>query len=312
MGQYTRFVWISAITIAFATAAMVAYRLPQAGPTYWYIFFSPVALCAFGFGVRGAFAGGLISALLLLLLAPVHPAGAEAVVAGGALPLASIFGWVLVLASAVVAGWLVERSRRSQSVLLDTAQRLAMTDGLTGLLNRRAFQDQLARACAPLGQAPQHFALVVLDIHGFKQINDTHGHLAGDAVLQAVGQALAASVRAGDLAFRYGGDEFAVLLWGVDTRQAREVAERLKTAAERAVRSQDTLELGGLPLRLSVGVAVAPEHGYDPNRLFACADRAMYAAKAAGSWEVIVWRQPAAEREFVHTRGRAQEQVHLA
>ncbi|MER3486635.1 MAG: hypothetical protein C4345_12380, partial [Chloroflexota bacterium] len=78
------------------------------------------------------------------------------------------------------AGWLVERSRRSQNVLLDTAQRLAMTDGLTGLLNRRAFQDQLARACASVGQRPQRFpfALVMLDIHGFKQINDTLGHLA--------------------------------------------------------------------------------------------------------------------------------------
>lgn len=305
MGRYTRFVWISAITIAFVTAAMVAYRLPQAGITYWYIFFSPVALCAFGFGVRGALAGGLISALLLFVLAPVHPAAET-------LPLASIVGWALVLASAVMAGWLVERSRRSQTVLLDTARRLAMTDGLTGLLNRRAFQDQLTRACSTLAHAPQRFALVVLDIHGFKQINDTHGHLAGDAMLQAVGQALATSVRAGDLAFRYGGDEFAVLLCGVDARQAREVAERLKAAAESAARSQNALELDGLPLRLSVGVAVAPDHGYDPDRLFACADRAMYASKAAGSQQVVVWRQPPAERELVRTRGRAREQVRLA
>lgn len=312
MGRYTRFLWISAIAIAFATATMVAYRLPQAGLTYWHIFFSPVALCAFGFGVRGAFAGSLISALLLFVLAPVHAAGAAAVGAGGTLPLASIVGWALVLASAVVAGWLVERSRRSQSALLDTAQRLAMTDGLTGLLNRRAFQDQLTRACATLAHAPQPFALVVLDIHGFKQINDTHGHLAGDAVLQAVGQALATSVRVGDLAFRYGGDEFAVLLCGVDARQAQEVAERLKAAAESAARSRNVLEPDGLLLRLSVGVAVAPDHGRDPDRLFACADRAMYASKAAGSHQVVVWRQPPAERALVRTRGRAPEQVRLA
>jgi diguanylate cyclase (GGDEF)-like protein len=314
MGRYTRFVWISAIAIAFATAATVAYRLPQAGITHWYIFFSPVALCAFGFGVRGALAGGLISGLLLLVRAPVSLAGAEAPTAGSPPALAGVFGWALVLASAMTAGWLVERSRRSQSVLLDTAQRLAVTDGLTGLLNRRAFQDQLARACASAVQRPQRsaFALVVLDIHGFKQINDTLGHLAGDAVLQAVARALAASVRAGDLAFRYGGDEFAVLLCGVDTRQAREVAERLKAAAERAARSLDTTEPVGLPLRLSVGVAVAPEHGDDPNHLFTCADRAMYASKAAGSQQVVVWRQPSAEREFVRTRGRAHEQVRLA
>jgi diguanylate cyclase (GGDEF)-like protein len=311
MGRHTRLVWIGVITVAFATAAMVTLRLAHAATMYWYVFFSPVALCAFVFGLRGALSGGVISAFLLLTVALAQQAGLPAAGSDSMSTFSDAAGWLLVLATALGVGWLVERSRRSQNVLLDTAQRLARTDGLTGLLNRRAFQEHLAQACAALTEPQRRFALVVLDIQGFKQINDMHGHLAGDAALQAIGRALASSVRAGDLAFRYGGDEFAVLVHGVDARQAREVAERLKAAAESWVWPGSNADVEPPTLRLSVGVAVAPEHGCDAERLFASADRAMYASKAAGSRQVVVWHNPPPAQEPARTLGRAQEPVRL-
>ncbi len=164
----------------------------------------------------------------------------------------------------------------------DLLRRLAWVDGLTGIANRRHFddclQDEWSR-CARLGSP---LSLVSFDIDHFKRFNDSKGHLAGDDALRAVAAAAAACVsRPGDLVARTGGEEFAALLSHVDAPGAAIVAEHIRQAvAELAIAHPDS-DLGRISV--SVGVAtVVPVPGGEPEVLLAAADRALYAAKAAG------------------------------
>jgi diguanylate cyclase (GGDEF)-like protein len=110
---------------------------------------------------------------------------------------------------------------------------------------------------------------VLCDLDGFKELNDRHGHLAGDEALQRFGQTLIASLRKGDEAFRIGGDEFALMLAEASEDDAREVVDRINAQVE--------------GLRASFGVASCPEHATDAQTLFRLADEALYEAKRNGS-----------------------------
>ncbi|MES2817715.1 MAG: diguanylate cyclase [Pseudomonadota bacterium] len=151
-------------------------------------------------------------------------------------------------------------------------------DGLTGLLNRPAFNDELQRAWVRAERAQRPLALLMLDLDLFKRINDTHGHLAGDACLQHVARLLQAGLRGGDTLARFGGEEFVIILPDTDDQGARELAERLRAdiAGEPCWYGEQAI-----PLSLSVGVAA----GLSPltrEQLLHRADLALYAAKAAG------------------------------
>lgn len=150
----------------------------------------------------------------------------------------------------------------------------ATTDALTGLPNRRAFDDQVARALAAAERYGTTLALLVMDMRGFKAINDTYGHRKGDEVLKQVAAALATVPRAGDIVYRWGGDEFAALLRNVDTEEAVRVGERF---AEQ-VRGVEVLDM---PLGINVGVALYPTDARDLTLLLELADARMYLAKDA-------------------------------
>jgi diguanylate cyclase (GGDEF)-like protein len=146
---------------------------------------------------------------------------------------------------------------------------LADHDPLTRLLNRRAFIERLDGEVGRARRYGRSFGLVLCDLDGFKELNDRHGHLAGDEALQRFGQTLIASLRKGDEAFRIGGDEFALMLAEASEDDARGVVDRINAQPE--------------GLRASFGVASCPEHAAEAQALFRLADEALYEAKRNGS-----------------------------
>jgi diguanylate cyclase (GGDEF)-like protein len=166
--------------------------------------------------------------------------------------------------------------------LRDALRDLAMADPLTTLANRRHLEVVL-RELSASDERPA--SCIMIDIDHFKRFNDEHGHEAGDAILRAVGETLRRAVRQGDLAFRYGGEEFLLLLSDMDAGQAAQRAEQLRgLIADLRVRFAG-LELG--PLTVSAGVASAPAHG-PSDRLVQMADAALFTAKRAGRDQVII------------------------
>lgn len=161
----------------------------------------------------------------------------------------------------------------------EDARRLSLTDGLTGLWNRRQFELRAAQEIERAARFGERFALVLTDLDGFKGINDVHGHLAGDAVLVETAKRMVAQTREVDLVARFGGEEFVLLLPQTDPAGALLVAEKVRT--ELAAVPVDT-DTGPLPVTLSAGVACHPEDGATIDALLAAADEALYAAKAAG------------------------------
>ena len=155
---------------------------------------------------------------------------------------------------------------------------IAITDELTKTFTKRHFRQCLEHAFAEYQQFGNKFALLMMDLDKFKQVNDTYGHVTGDAVLQRLGEILHKSVRENDLLFRYGGEEFAVLLPATDARGAFFVAERIRTETEAAVFEPGTIDL---KLTLSVGVATCPDVP-SIHDLIVDADKALYAAKHQG------------------------------
>ena len=156
-------------------------------------------------------------------------------------------------------------------------RKAALTDSLTGIANRRAFFDRGAPLIEWAVADRRSAALLLFDLDRFKEVNDTAGHQAGDLVLQAFCDLVAASLRPGDLFGRLGGEEFACLLGNASMAQALQLAERLR-------RDFAIMRLPGLEVNptVSVGVAMASEAGRSLSALLATADRALYRAKAEG------------------------------
>lgn len=181
----------------------------------------------------------------------------------------------MVAAVGTTLGLLWIEVRRMQAAL----QRLADTDALTGLPNRRAtlgrFRDEAARAA----RRKESFGMLVLDIDHFKRVNDTLGHAAGDAVLKHVASVLAASVRADEVAGRVGGEEFVLLLAGGAPGGPMAAAERLRETIASSPASGDSALLA---VTVSGGLALYPADGADWDRLFSAADERLYRAKQGG------------------------------
>jgi diguanylate cyclase (GGDEF)-like protein/PAS domain S-box-containing protein len=159
-------------------------------------------------------------------------------------------------------------------------QNLATTDPLTGLPNRRHFLAQMEQEVARLSRFTEiQAALLMLDLDHFKLINDTHGHAAGDAVLRHFAERLRNSLRQTDVAGRLGGEEFAILLIGSDSRQAVEMAERLRVRV-----AEDNTDFGGVTIQVTVSIGVTQLLADDGNAdaALARADIALYQAKARG------------------------------
>jgi len=156
-------------------------------------------------------------------------------------------------------------------------ERLAYTDPLTGLANRRAFVSRLQEECDRVRRFDQQLSILLLDLDRFKQINDTWGHETGDTVLRHVADELRGCSRTCDIAGRLGGEEFALLLPGSGADGALRVAERLRGSIRRHRPAADAD-----PVTVSIGVATADPDGPDWQTLLRAADKALYAAKHAG------------------------------
>jgi diguanylate cyclase (GGDEF)-like protein len=172
--------------------------------------------------------------------------------------------------SLALANLRLQESLRSQSI----------RDALTGLYNRRYLDASLAREVARAARREQELSLLIVDIDHFKRINDTYGHEAGDTVLAQIATVLDLATRAEDIACRYGGEEFVVLMPGADAKVAQRRAEELRAAIERCDASYAGRSVG--PVTVSVGVATFPAEGCDAAQLRLCADQALYAAKRGG------------------------------
>ena len=156
----------------------------------------------------------------------------------------------------------------------------ASTDALTGLRHHGAFMADLRRESAAAVEHGRPLGLAVIDLDGFKQVNDRLGHLAGDALLAGLATRMRSVMRGGEGIYRYGGDEFAALLPGADHAAAARVASRLRHAV--IAQPFPFGEGGVIPITCSIGVASMPEDAANPTALVEAADRAMFRAKAGG------------------------------
>lgn len=196
---------------------------------------------------------------------------------------------MLALAVGVAYGLFVASYTRSHHLRLERAysahleelsQRLrtmAYRDALTGLYNHRYFYEQLSHEIDRSQRYGQPLSVLLMDMNNFKQINDTYGHLVGDKFLSLVGQVIAAQIRSSDVAARYGGDEFVVILPNTPAAEARKTAEKLADAVANATAAgpgEERIRLG-----ISVGTATCPEDSRSAGELLEIADARLYDVK---------------------------------
>jgi diguanylate cyclase (GGDEF)-like protein len=162
----------------------------------------------------------------------------------------------------------------------------AATDGLTGVLTRKAFKSESEKLIAQALRHQHDLSCLVLDVDHFKKVNDTYGHSAGDEVLKAVSSACRGTLRAGDLIGRLGGEEFAFLLPHVDKAAAAAVAENLRIAIAAVLVNGD---FGTVSVTASIGLTNLSIVSRDADTLIAQADAAMYAAKNSGRNRCVSW-----------------------
>ncbi len=175
--------------------------------------------------------------------------------------------------------------------LRENLRQQTIRDSLTGLYNRRFLEESLNREIARCSRKGTGFALLMIDVDHFKRFNDTHGHDAGDSVLRAAGQAVQRICRDGDIACRFGGEEFAVVAPDTDSQGALVLCNRILELARGLRLSHNGRTLG--PITVSIGLAMFPGDGETVKAIVQSADKALYAAKGAGRDRVVVAGQEA-------------------
>jgi diguanylate cyclase (GGDEF)-like protein len=236
-----------------------------------FLYALPVFWTTFFFGRRGA-------AAILGCVAIAHAASLLAMPPGDAYP----GRWIDVMVSACGVALVVLVLEHRNEVLLARLADEARTDPLTGLLNRRGFDEHAGRELAHVGRGEGSIALAMLDIDHFKQVNDEWGHVAGDRVLVHLARVLESESRDIDVAARLGGEEFAVLMPGSDHAGARAFTERVRAAL-----AAESIS-GVPPVRVSAGV-IATADPTDIQAMLEQVDRALYAAKRGGRDRTVVF-----------------------
>lgn len=235
---------------------------PKAPAMSWFAI--PIVTLSARFPTRGVLAG--LAVTVVMMLAVAFGVNAHAVLH---YPPLLIMPLSLTVAVAILSTALLKSDVRHRSE--------AVIDQLTGMLNRNSLADRTVELTHQSERTGQPVGLIVGDLDHFKDINDTHGHATGDAVLQDVAYMLRKQLRAFDLAYRIGGEEFLVLLPGADLEHTATMAERLRRAVQ-----ADTVA-GGLRVTMSFGVsASANDTAFDYKRVCAEADAALYEAKRSG------------------------------
>ena len=172
--------------------------------------------------------------------------------------------------------------------LRETLRNQSIRDPLTGLYNRRYLEATLERELHRVARSGHALSVIVIDLDHFKQFNDTFGHDVGDLLLKELGQLMRARVRGGDVACRYGGEEFVLVLPEASASAAKERAERLQAAVKQLHLTHKGQSIGAVTF--SAGVAAFPEHGQTSEILLQAADSALYSAKADGRDRVLLAR----------------------
>lgn len=254
--------WVVATLICLSAAAMVG-----------------------GMCLRHFNAPRLASLMIVMGLGPTCPA---ALLAGEPIMLVVFAQVPFYLTAMSLAAFKLNRMFVSTLIAERESGHRARHDDLTGLANRasltRSIEEHLSRP------DPAGTTLLYLDLDGFKQVNDSQGHAAGDRLLQLVAGRIAASVRAGDMTARIGGDEFVVLANRLSPEEAMALGTRV------AGRVAGVYEADGIACEIgvSIGIARAPDHGDDVRSLLAAADRALYVAKGRGRCHVVMQPSPEA------------------
>ena len=249
----------SEVAIAVSVALSGGTRTPTMA---WFAI--PVVTLSSRFSLRGVVAG--VSFTLALLVTVALSTAASAVLHD---PTALIAPAVMVIAVAMLSTALMRSDVEHRSE--------AVVDPLTGMLNRNALASRVAELAQQSELSGEPVGLILADLDHFKQVNDSLGHATGDAVLRDVAYVLRKQLRAFDLAYRLGGEEFLVLLPGADGFQTRELAEELREAVSAGAVG------GGVEVTLSLGVSASQRgDAFDYAAVFAEADAALYEAKRSG------------------------------
>jgi len=172
---------------------------------------------------------------------------------------------------------------------METSQ-MAITDALTGLYNRRYFDKVLPQELERARRYNLSFSILLIDADNFKKVNDTYGHLMGDRILATIGEAITHALRTVDFAFRYGGEEFIVILPETTIKSARRAAERIRQKVISESRKVLQNEVSS-PVTVSTGIACYPRDATDAKALVALADNLLYQAKGAGKNRILVRKE---------------------
>jgi diguanylate cyclase (GGDEF)-like protein len=176
-------------------------------------------------------------------------------------------------------------------ILRTKLENQSIRDSLTGLFNRHFMQISLERELAQSARRKQKLAVFMLDLDHFKRFNDAHGHAAGDTVLRAIAEIFQKCIRAEDIACRYGGEEFTILLQDVTPRVALDRAESIRQAvASLSVPLEKEVYCG---FSISIGIALYPDDGEEAAKLLHNADQALYSAKHLGRNQVVFYQEQA-------------------
>ena len=183
--------------------------------------------------------------------------------------------------------------KAAAEVELNELTALALRDPLTGLYNRRALMNALSTAIKTLPNDGTQHALFLIDLNGFKRVNDTHGHAVGDQVLEIVADRFRAASRPSDIVARIGGDELAVLAYDVDREAAYSIGMRFVDALRPSIRAGKHSH----SVSMAIGVALIPEYGATAEDALRNADTAMYRAKALDR-SLVYFEQPTDNRQI--------------
>lgn len=245
---------------AVIVSVAIPYTEEMAANSIFYLL--PAAFAAYCLPARG----------LVLVMAVIGIGFGLALALGGG-GTAELDRWVITIGCLWATGGLLVRLRHHIDGLVAQLERATETDPLTGILNRRGFEQRLVQQLAEHARRKAPLGLLVIDVDRFKETNDRWGHAAGDEALRLVGQTLERGARQGDIVTRIGGEEFAMLLPDTNLSAAGVCAERLRAAVAEASAGATTV---------SIGASISASAAEDSDGLLRRADQAMYAAKAGG------------------------------